>query len=129
MKLLFLSLMTAAMLSQSKCNKGNEPVAANCYKGRLEIEGICSNYTISLLEGKLDTSKIVGSWIDENTGKTYRNVFALGSPCSFPTNIREGQEFYFTLAAPDQNCVVCQAFYPVPPKSLAIRVLEKPCGN
>lgn len=127
MKIFF--LFVAVMFLQSKCNKGNEPVAVNCYKGRLEIKGICSNYTISLLEGGLDTSKIVSSWTDENTGKTYRNVFALGNPCSFPDEISEGQEFYFTLDTPEQDCVVCQAFYPVPPKSLAVKVLDKRCGN
>lgn len=121
--------MATAVLSQPKCNKGKEPVTANCFKGRLEIEGICANYTISLLEGKLDTSKIVASWTDENTGKTYRDVFALVNRCSFPEDISEGQEFYFTLDTPDQDCAVCQAFYPVPPKSLAIKVHKKPCGN
>ena len=127
MKILILLAMAAALFSQAKCNKGK--ATANCFKGRLEIKGICSNYTISLLEGEPDTSKIVASWTDENTGKQYKNVFALGSPCSFPENIEVGQEFYFTLDAPDQNCAVCKAYYPVPPKSLAIKVLDKPCGQ
>jgi hypothetical protein len=127
MKLLFLLAMAAAMVSPMKCNKGREPVAADCYKGRLEIKGICANYTIALLEGSLDSSKIVALLTDENTGRTYKNVFALGSPCSFPDNISEGQEFYFTLDAPEKDCAVCQAFYPVPPKPLAIKVLDKPC--
>lgn len=127
MKIFFLLMIGAVATTQVKCNR--EKIRADCFKGRLEVKGICSNYTIALLEGNLDASKIVASWTDENTGKTYKNVFALGSPCSFPANINEGQEFYFTLATPDQNCAVCQAYYPVPPKALAIKVLDKSCGN
>ena len=127
MKIFFLLMMVTVMLSPSKCKK--EKLAADCYKGRLEIKGICSNYTIAVLEGNLKSSKMVESWTDEKTGKTYKNVFALGSPCSFPATISEGQEFYFTLTAPDQTCAVCQAFYPVPPRSLAIKVLDKPCDD
>lgn len=125
MKLIMLSLVAAAALVQQTCNRGNLP--ANCFKGRLEVKAICGNYTISVLEGTIDPSQVEASWTDENTKKTYRNVFALGNPCNFPDSIREGQEFYFTPGATAQNCVVCQAYYPKPAKSLSIRVLEKPC--
>lgn len=124
MKFIFV-FAAAAVLGQQKCNK--ETAGSNCYKGRLEIKGICANYTISLLEGKIDTSKIEASWTDENTKKTYNNVFALGSPCNFPDSLREGQEFYFTLDSAAQNCAVCQAYYPKPARSLSIKVLNKPC--
>lgn len=125
MKILFFLILLAAFFSPSKCSRSNGE--ANCYKGRLEIKGICSNYTIALVEGDLDSSRISPVWTDESTGKTYRQVFALGSPCSFPPYIEEGQEFYFTIGEPDQNCAVCQAYYPTPPKSLAIKVLDKSC--
>ena len=116
-------LLTA--FSQQRCNK--EKPAGTCYKGRLEVKGICSNYTIRVLEGNIDPSKVEASWTDPNTGKTYRNVFALGSPCSFPASLKEGDEFYFTLQSPVQNCAVCEAYYPKPAKALAIAVLDKPC--
>ncbi|HEV7333821.1 MAG TPA: hypothetical protein VGN63_22495 [Flavisolibacter sp.] len=119
----FILLAVAALFQQ--CNR--PPAASSCYKGRLEIKGLCANYTITVLEGKLDTSRIESSWTDESTGKNYQNVFALGSPCSFPDSIREGQEFYFTLAEKDDQCAVCLAYYPKPAKELAIRVLDKPC--
>jgi hypothetical protein len=125
MKPIFFFLIAAATFSETKCNK--EKIAGNCYKGRLEVKGMCSNYTIAVLEGTIDPAKIEASWTDENTNKTYKNVFALGSPCSFPENISEGQEFYFSLDAPAQDCMVCQAFYPKPSKSLSIKVLDKPC--
>lgn len=122
MKILFLSLLALPFLSNNKCNK--EKLSNQCFKGRLEIKGICSNYTIKLLEGNLDTAKIQSSWTDEQTHKTYTNVFALGSPCSFPASINEGQEFYFVLSDTPQNCMVCMAYYPKPQKSLRIKVVD-----
>ena len=124
-KFLLVPLLAAAALSGQKCNR--QTAVTNCYKGRLEIKGRCANYTIAVLEGAMDPSKIEASWTDEQTKKSYQNVFALGSPCSFPDSIAEGQEFYFTLAEPAQECMVCQAYYPKPSKALSIKVLDKPC--
>lgn len=96
------------------------------YKGRLEVKGICMNYTIKLLEGNLDTSRIVSAWKDESTGKTHTNVFALGSACTFPATIKEGDEFYFTIdSSYKSNCAVCMAYYPRPPKRIAIKIVNK----
>ena len=125
MKILFASFMLLTLLIQEKCNKGKR--VANCYKGRLEIKALCGNYTIALVEGQLDSSKIQASWTDEQTSKIYKNVFALGSPCSFPDSIQAGQEFYFTIEPTIQNCMVCQAYYPKPAKSLSIKVVDKAC--
>lgn len=96
------------------------------YKGRLEIKGICSNYTIGLLEGSIDTSKIAAAWTDESANKSYTNVFALGNPCSFPSTIQQGDEFYFSIdTSKPEDCIVCMAYYPKPAKALAIKVLDK----
>ena len=106
-----------------KCKSKND---GTVYKGRLEIKAICMNYTIKLLEGSLDTTQVVKAWKDETTGKTHNNVFALGSPCSFPATIKEGDEFYFTLDPdPPRDCAVCMAYYPKPPKSVSIKVVNK----
>jgi hypothetical protein len=103
-------------------------VSTSCCKGKLEIKGACMNYTIKLLQGDLDTSLIVKSWINESTGRSYSNVFALGSRCSFPADIQEGQEFYFVLdTSTVQNCAVCMMYYPVPSKQLSIKVLPGAC--
>ena len=125
MKILVVSFLAVAVLFQQKCNKAK--TGSSCYKGRLEIKALCGNYTIKLLEGKLDASQIEASWTDEHTKKTYSNVFALGSPCNFPDSLKEGDEFYFTLGTPPQDCAVCQAYYPKPAKALSITVLDKPC--
>ena len=96
------------------------------YKGRLEVKGMCMNYTIKLLDGNLDTSKYVAEWKDEITGKTHTDVFALGSHCTFPSTINEGEEFYFKIDSTYQGkCAICMAYYPKPSKSIAIKVVKK----
>ncbi|MGE5521042.1 MAG: hypothetical protein ACM3VS_14010 [Candidatus Dadabacteria bacterium] len=125
MKLLLL-IITVASLSAKSCQKGT--INGNCYKGRLEIQGACLNYTIKLIEGNIDTSLIVTKWTNQSTGKQYSNVFSLVNPCLFPETIKEGDEFYFTIDRTQSNdCVTCLIFYPKPEKSLPIRVLTKPC--
>ena len=82
------------------------------------------NYTISVPEGNIDTSLIVADWTDDVTGKPYQNVFKLGSPCTFPATIKQGDEFYFVIdSSQAQNCAVCLAYYPTPKKTLPIKIV------
>jgi hypothetical protein len=122
MKIVLLTpLFFILTLPADKCKSTQEK---NLYKGRLEVKGICMNYTIKLLEGNIDAKKIESEWRDEVTGKTHTNVFALGSVCTFPSTIKESDEFYFNLdSVTKQECAVCLAFYPKPAKSLAIKVV------
>ena len=84
------------------------------------------NYTISLVEGNIDTSLISGNWTDESTGKSYRKVFGLANPCDFPASIKEGDEFSFVIdTAKGKDCAVCMAYYPTPPHKLSIKVVAK----
>ncbi|MCW3074795.1 MAG: hypothetical protein JWP69_1864 [Flaviaesturariibacter sp.] len=127
MKLLFYSLLVMATVSNYACQPQKKAMV-NCYKGRLEIKALCMNYTIKVLDSGIDRSLIVDQWKDESTGKTYTNVFALGSRCTFPANLKEGDEFYFTINnTPNQDCAVCMAYYPVPEKKLSIKVLPGVC--
>lgn len=122
MKLFFL-LTTVFLISVSAENCTKESTEKT-YKGRLEIAGICMNYTISVLEGNIDTSLIVADWTDDVTGKPYQNVFKLGSPCTFPATIKQGDEFYFVIdSSQAQNCAVCLAYYPTPKKILPIKIV------
>ena len=124
MKILFLAPFVFILaVTTDKCKNKNEN---SVYKGKLEVKGMCMNYTIKLLEGNIDTSKLVTEWKDEVTGKTHSNVFALGSVCNFPSTINEGDEFYFTIDTTYvSNCAVCLAYYPKPAKSIAIKVVNK----
>jgi hypothetical protein len=112
-------------VSADKCGKKSS-TGDKVYKGKLEIKALCMNYTIRLLDGNIDTSQIAANWTDENTGKSYKNVFALANPCSFPSSIDEGGEFNFIIdSTGKKGCAVCMAYYPTPPKKLHIKVLEK----
>lgn len=121
MKLIIL-LASIFILTASADSCGNK----NKYKGRLEIKGICSNYTISLLEGEMDSSLVSATWTDDHANKSYNNVFGLGNPCQFPDSIKQGDEFYFIIDTTKQeDCMVCMAYYPTPPKKLNIKVVKK----
>ena len=123
--LLFLSAIFLITISADKCSN-KKKMETGIYKARLETKAICMNYTLRLLEGDIDTSLIMASWIDESTGKSYTNVFGLGSPCSFPPNIQQGDDFYFMIdSSGKKECVVCMAYYPTPPRKLSIKIVEK----
>ena len=118
-----LPLVFILAITTDKCKTKNEN---SVFKGKLEVKGMCMNYTIKLLEGNIDTSKLVAEWKNEVTGKTHNNVFALGSVCNFPSTINEGDEFSFTIDTTYvSNCAVCLAYYPKPAKSIAIKVVNK----
>lgn len=123
-KLFLLSLIFLLTVSFEKCYTKEK--SSEVFKGRLEIKAICMNYTVKLVEGNIDTAKIVTSWTDETTKKQYSNVFALENPCNFPDSIKQGDEFYFTLdTASTKPCMVCMAYYPVPSKKIPIKIIKK----
>ena len=126
-KIILTGLLLVCLLPAFQCQK--EGLLSGCYKGRLEVKGLCMNYTIKLLEGDIDTSLIQSNWTDPHTGISHQNVFALESVCNFPTEINEGDEFYFQIGnLSDQGCAVCLAFYPTPEKRLSITVKRSPCN-
>ena len=119
----FIPIVIVLSITADKCKDKNE---SNMYKGRLEAKGMCMNYTIKLLEGNIEASKLMAEWKNEVTGKTHSNVFALGSVCDFPSTLNEGDEFYFSIDTTYvSNCAVCLAYYPKPAKSIAIKVVNK----
>ena len=123
---LFIALAVVSILIVSAGDCGKKSEGQVKYKGRLEIAGICMNYTIKLLKGEIDRSKIATSWTDESTGKSYTGVFGLENPCNFPATIKQADEFYFHIVPPaKQDCITCLAYYPTPSKKLSIIVVEK----
>lgn len=108
-----------------QCDKGS---VYSCFKGRLEVKGICMNYTIKVLEGRIDTDLVERVWVDPQTGIRHENVFRLKSICDFPTTINEGDEFYFSTTASNKtDCIICMAYYPTPAKAQSIVVHNSPC--
>lgn len=104
--------------------KSQEVLPENCYRGRLSLKGICNNYVIELIEGSIDTSKVESIWKNPDTGKNYKNAFALSNPCALPVSINEGDEFFFKLDASQltAECVTCKAYSPTPKKALPISI-------
>lgn len=131
-KSLLVSILVSTLLTTlAACNKRNanciEPTA-NCFKGRVEIMGLCKNITIKLLEGSMPSELINASWTNPSTGLTHQNVFRLDNICSFPATLKEGDEFYFQIKTSEtESCVNCKALYPTPPKGVTIQVLSGPC--
>jgi hypothetical protein len=123
-RLFILSAIFLVTISAEKCNERKN--TSEVYKARLEVKAICMNYTVKLLEGNMDASKIVSNWTDETTKRSYTKVFALKNPCSFPSTIKQGDEFYFIIEpGTNEQCAVCMAYYPVPPKMLSIKIINK----
>lgn len=122
-QLILLFTLAILLLSNSDCTKNK---SAARYKGKLEITGICMNYTIRVTEGNIDPALIVDNWTDETTSKSYDKVFRLGNPCDFPATLKQGDEFYFIIeSAKGKDCAVCMAYYPTPPKALSIKVVTE----
>jgi hypothetical protein len=123
MKMIQPLLVLVALLSLN-CTKSTD--VNNCIKGKLIINGICGNITIQVLSGPIDSNLIVKSWQDPSTSKTYENVFALKSICTFPSSIKEGDEFYFKIDNDPKgsDCAVCLAYRPTPPKGLMISICK-----
>ena len=127
MKLLTPLLLAATtLLTAATCNRTTSKTTS-CFKGRLEIKGMCMNYVIKVLEGDTKALNMESSWTDESDGKVYQNVFALSNKCNFP-ELKEGDEFYFTVTSTDDtNCNVCLAYRPVPATKNNIIVSKTPC--
>ncbi len=118
------TLVIFGLLSLS-CSKID--AETDCIKGKLLINGICGNITIQVLSGKIDSNLIEKSWEDPETLKKYENVFALKSLCTFPSTLKEGDEFYFVIDNDPKGseCPRCLAYRPIPTKSLMIRVCNQ----
>ena len=117
---ILLLVAVAFLLLGFQCEK---QVDGPLLKGKLAVNGICSNITITLVEGELEPTQFENSWTDPITGITYQKAFRLANPCQFPSHIREGDEFYFRVRpSVNESCVTCLAFYPTPQIALTIQV-------
>jgi hypothetical protein len=120
---IFLAAIFLLTVSADSCSKKKSN--STVYKGKLEIKAICMNYTLSIIEGKIDTSLVIANWTNESTGKSYTNAFGLSNPCDFPPSIKQGDEFFFTIDTVKRgNCAVCMAYYPTPQRKLLIKVVD-----
>jgi hypothetical protein len=121
---LFHTILFALGIVSLSCSKIDPET--DCIKGKLLINGICGNITIQVLSANIDTRLIDTTWTDPSTSITYKNVFALKSICTFPSTLKEGDEFYFRIdnSPKGTDCAVCLAYRPVPTKGLMISVCK-----
>ncbi|MCD2426233.1 hypothetical protein LQ567_25835 [Niabella pedocola] len=115
-------VLQAFTACSSKASKGGSAKL----KARFEVAGMCSNYTFSVIEGRVNPGLVEATWTNPQTNKTYWKAFGISNPCNFPSNIKEGDTFYFEIvpAEKDSKCAVCMAFYPTPGKKLNIKVIQ-----
>jgi hypothetical protein len=119
-------LLAFFVLLNISCNKSNDTIQ-NCFKGKLVLKGLCMNYVIQITEGDVDKALYESSWQNPSTKTTYQNVFGLGSICTFPSTINEGDEFYFSIPKSSivQTCAQCMAYSPTPSKKIIIEICNK----
>ncbi|HYJ38053.1 MAG TPA: hypothetical protein VEV87_05530 [Chitinophagaceae bacterium] len=123
-RVILASLIVLISCSAYECNK----TKSGKLKGKLVIKEICSHYVVQVIEGTVDSSQVVNNWNDEKRGIAFDKVFTVGNKCDFPAEMKEGDEFEFSFDPnpSPQECVVCMAYYPTPPKAKAIKIqLEK----
>ena len=119
-------LLAFFVLLNISCNKSNDTIQ-NCFKGKLVLKGLCMNYVIQIIEGDVDKALYESSWQNPSTKTTYQNIFGLGSICTFPSTINEGDEFYFSIPKSSivQTCAQCMAYSPTPSKKISIEICNK----
>mgnify|MGYP006150603189 FL=1 len=119
-------LVAFIILLNISCNKSNNTSVA-CFKGKLVLKGVCMNYVIQITEGDVDKALYESSWQNPLTNTTYQNVFGLASIYTFPSTIKEGDEFYFTIPKNPvaQTCAQCKAYSPIPAKTISIEIYNK----
>ena len=101
---------------------------STCYKGKLVLKGICNNAVVEVLDDRMNPAFYEKTWKDESTGIVYRNVMGNANYCTFPGDLKEGQEFYFRIDLPTSlpaDCANCKALSPTPQTRQYIRI----CGS
>jgi hypothetical protein len=97
------------------CSPKPQNMPTSCFKGRLVKRGICGQRVIQLMSEPTESIVIARNWTDSMSGKKYQNVFTVANPCDFPAEIKEGEDFTFSLTTtPGSGCITCYAYTPVP---------------
>ena len=101
---------------------------STCYKGKLVLVGICGNAVVQVLDDRMPASFYEANWKDESTGISYQKVMGNANYCTFPGDLKEGQEFYFRIDLPTSlpvDCANCKALSPTPQLRQYIQI----CGT
>jgi len=121
-------LLGILFIFSSGCSRNDGDYHGKVLKGKFLIQGVCSNYTIQLLEGYIPPEKIVASWkVWATDSIAYSNVFAVANVCNFDKyKLQQGDVFTFELGTtPGGGCTVCLAYFPTPPIYNSIKNVKK----
>lgn len=107
------------------CHKSGVPRGK--FTGKLEVAGLCGQYTIQLLSGDADSSiHLTKSWFNPANDSTYTNVFAASNFCYFSSvGLQVGDTFTFNPGPSSETCFTCMLYYPTPPTQSAIINVQK----
>ena len=127
-----LMLILLSVFSLMSCDKQQEiqQVVADstCYKGKLVLKGICNNAVVEVMDDRMNPAFYEKTWKDESTGIVYSNIMGNANYCTFPGDLKEGQEFYFRIDLPTSlptDCANCKALSPTPQTRQYIQI----CGT
>ena len=127
-----LMVIVFSVFSLMSCDKQQEVQQvvsdSTCYKGKLVLVGICGNAVVQVLDDRMPASFYEANWKDESTGISYQKVMGNANYCTFPGDLKEGQEFYFRIDLPTSlpaDCANCKALSPTPQLRQYIQI----CGT
>ena len=127
-----LMVVVFSVFSLMSCDKQQEVQQvvsdSTCYKGKLVLVGICGNAVVQVLDDRMPASFYEANWKDESTGISYQKVMGNANYCTFPGDLKEGQEFYFRIDLPTSlpaDCANCKALSPTPQLRQYIQI----CGT
>ena len=113
--LIFIGLLHTGCQKKESPDQTENPTQNGCWKGILVKKGICGQRVIKIISSDKNGLAFATTWKDETSGKTYENVFTVENFCTFPSSVNEGDEVSFSVTANrSNNCIVCQAYTPVP---------------
>jgi len=128
MKNLILILFSVTLFSCSKLpasGSGNNN-SNNTEKIKAKVVRItCASTTIEILDAAHYNLGV--SWTMEGTSNTYEHVAVVANKCEFPSNLKEGDTFYFQVineSDASNDCAVCMMYDFPPSKSLFLKVVN-----
>lgn len=94
-------------------------------KGKV-VHRSCATIAVQVLDEKhFDLGQ--DKWQQSEGQPVYNNVFSVANQCSFPSEIKVGQEFSFMTVIKDttmEDCILCEMWDNPPAKKQIIKVLQ-----
>jgi hypothetical protein len=128
MKNLILILLSVVFFACNKlpANGSGNNNSNNTEKIKAKVVRItCASTTIEILDASHYDLGV--SWTMEGTANTYEHVAVVANKCEFPSNLKEGDTFYFQVineSDASNDCAVCMMYDFPPSKSIFLKVVN-----